>query len=47
MEPFQSGGLGKRGKGRGIIAVSEVGDYGPPVVVVIIASFPFETGNTQ
>jgi len=31
MEPIQSGGLGQRGKGRGIIAVSEVDDYASPV----------------
>lgn len=39
MEPIQSGGLGKRGKDRGIIPVSEVDDYGPPVKVVIICIY--------
>lgn len=40
MEPFQSGGLGKGGKGRGIILVSEVGDYAhTPIKVVVICIY--------
>lgn len=39
MEPIQSGGLGKRGKGRGIIAVSEVDDYTPPVKGFILCIY--------
>lgn len=39
MEPFQSGGLGNRGKGRGILPVSDLEDYAPPVKVVIICIY--------